>query len=199
VATNGWNNGSSYADGLDIVRADGSQSKQVLGGGLVDGPAWSPDGNEVAVWVAKRPGLDNERATLDVVNLVTGTVKELVTIPSNFVPEGMSWGQDGYIYSNIYNSNLPSTGGVVVDQVRASGGALTPWPVWPSLVENRVSTSLGVVFSPTGAQVLVDRGGSFVVLSPTKRLYSVSTPNASVLEWAPSAPTPQSAFDRHWH
>jgi Tol biopolymer transport system component len=199
VATNGWANGASYADGLDIVRADGSRSKQVLGGGLVDGPAWSPDGDELALWVAKRPGTDNERATLEVVNLVTGTVKELVTIQSYLVPEGMSWNPDGYIYSNIYNSNEPSTGGVVVDRVRATGGALAPWPIWSSLVNNRVSTSLGVVFSPNGAQVLVDRGGSFVILTATRRLYSVASPNASVLEWAPSSPAPQSTFDRDWH
>jgi hypothetical protein len=170
-----------------------------LAGGLVDGPAWSPDGDELALWVAKRPGTDNERTTLEVVNLVTGTAKELVTIPSYLVPEGMSWDPDGELEINIYNSNEPSTGGVVVDQVRASGGALTPWPVWPSLAENRVSTSLGVVFSPNGAQVLVDRGGSFVVLSPTARLHAVATPNASVLEWAPSAPAPPSTFDRRWH
>ena len=199
VATNGWGNGYAYADGLDIVCADGSKSKRVLAGGLVDGPAWSPDGDELALWVAKRPGSDNEPTTLEVVNLLTGTATKLATVQSYFVPEGMSWSPDGDLDINIYNSHEPSTGGIAVDQISAAGGPLTTWPVWPSLAENRLSTSLGLLFSPNGAQVLVDRGGSFVVLTSTARLYSVATPNASVLEWASSSPAPQSTFDRHWH
>ncbi len=82
--------------------------------------------------MAKRPGNDNEPSTLETVDLVTGAVKELVTIKSYLVPEGMFWRADGALDINVYDSHQPSTGGVVVDQVRAAGGPLTAWPVWPT-------------------------------------------------------------------
>jgi hypothetical protein len=198
VETAGWNNGNSYADGLDIVRADGGKVERVLAGGLVDGPVWSSDGDELAVWTAERPGNDDEPSTLEIVNLLAGSVKRLATIKSYLVPEGLYWEPGGKLIVNIYDSNEPSTGGVVVDQIPVAGGRLAPWAPWPSLVAEGVSAA-GAAWSPDGAEIVVDKGGSLVVLSATRLLSSVRAPNDSVLEWASSHPSAESTFDRNWH
>jgi hypothetical protein len=197
IETSGWANGTSYADGVDIVRAGDAKVKRVLVGGLVDGPVWSPGGDGLALWTAKRPGNDDQPTTLEIVNLLAGSVKKLATIKGYFVPEGMYWLPGGTLVVNIYNAHEPSTGGVVAEQIPLAGGRLAPWPPWPSLVAHGLSAA-GATWSPNGTEIALDKGGSLLVLSRTRLLSTVRAPNDSVVEWAASHPSGESTFDQRW-
>ena len=194
------NSDGDYTDGLYVVRADGSGYKRVLADGLQassNSVAWSPDGDQLAMWVQEPPAEEWGPSTLEVVDLLGHHVTKLATVPASLQPSGVYWAADGMLVvqlaSNSAGSGSPSCG-CEIRQIPAVGGSLTP------LAHNAPTKDALVQVSPDGATIVVQAPGSGHQYQYRALDGSVRTALApgGWTDWAAAAPTALSDFDRVW-
>ncbi len=192
------NSNGDYSDGLYIVRADGSGSRELLADGLeasANAMAWSPDGDEVAVWTERPPAQEWGQSTLEVLDLLDHSVKKLATVPASRIPEGVYWGAAGRLVVLLADNNAGAGGsscGCEIRQIPATGGRLQPLihKISPKDVLWRLSR---VISYPKACTGYPGARSSLTFTIPTNRPRVASWPSRSRLPegaWRRGRPWP---------
>jgi hypothetical protein len=191
------NTNDDQTDALDIVRADGSGVKMIVSNGVDDGAgglAWSPNGDQIALWGERPPAERAEPTTLEIINLVDGSVRKLAVVAENLGLGGIAWTRSGDLITSVDDSTSDEAApNYFLQEIPAAGGILQ------TLAQEKVSPDGVIALSPDGDQLAIDSGTVLAFLHLNGRVLSYrKAAGATLAVWTPTRPAPESTFDRHW-